>query len=58
MVSFEEGANFMVFGDPALMSFIPIFNKTANSIGIVGGVANGIPNGNYTGDDEIDEAMA
>lgn len=48
----------MIFGDPALLSIIPIFNKTQNLIGIVGGVANNIPNGDYSGDDEIDESYA
>lgn len=48
----------MVFGDPALLSIIPIFNKTQNIIGIVGGVANNIPNGDYPGNDEIDESYA
>lgn len=46
----------MIFGDPIFLSIVPLFNKTSNQIGIIGGVANNIPNGNYTGDDEIDEA--
>ena len=58
MFGYEEGAHFMVFGDPALMSFIPIFNKTQNIIGIVGGEANTYPNGDYPGNDEIDESYA
>ncbi|CAD8160934.1 unnamed protein product [Paramecium pentaurelia] len=56
MMSYLSGPPFMVFGDPALLSIIPIFNKTANQIGIIGGVPNGIPNGDYPGNDEIDEA--
>ena len=58
MMSYVSGTTFMVFGDPALLSIIPIFNKTANLIGIIGGVENGIPNGDYPGTDEIDEAQA
>jgi hypothetical protein len=30
MMSYISGAPFMVFGDPALLSIIPLFNKTAN----------------------------
>lgn len=56
MMSYLSGPPFMVFGDPALLSIIPIFNKTGNQIGIIGGVPNGIPNGDYPGNDEIDEA--
>ncbi|CAD8073695.1 unnamed protein product [Paramecium sonneborni] len=56
MLTYTSGPPFMVFGDPALLSIIPIFNKTANQIGIIGGVANGIPNGDYPGNEEIDEA--
>jgi hypothetical protein len=29
-MSYISGAPFMVFGDPALLSIIPLFNKTAN----------------------------
>lgn len=56
MISYISGAPFMVFGDPALLSIIPLFNKTANQIGIIGGIPNGIPNGDYTGADELDES--
>lgn len=45
----------MVFGDPVLMSFVPIFNKTANLVGFVGAEQNDYPNGDYPGNDEIDE---
>lgn len=58
MFGYEEGAPFMVFGDPALMSFIPVFNKTQNIVGIIGGEANTYPNGDYPGNDEIDESYA
>lgn len=56
LLGYEEGNSFMIFGDPIFLSIVPLFNKTSNQIGIIGGVANNIPNGNYTGDDEIDEA--
>lgn len=30
MFGYVSGTSFMVFGDPALLSIIPLFNKSAN----------------------------